>query len=142
MATISKRGDRWCVQVRRRGHKSQNATFPTKGMAEATEADADTRYWDNLPDRIHATTLTLPEGVNSLSVDFLASDGAVLRTREAQVTRAGACGLAWVRGQSAIPANPRAPSSAPRDIMVEPVVIPPVPDPAPPAAASAEPSKS
>ena len=35
MATISKRGDRWCVQVRRRGHKSQNATFPTKGMAEA-----------------------------------------------------------------------------------------------------------
>lgn len=98
-----------------------------KGVAAATEAEADTRYWDNLPDRVHALTLSLPPSVTSLSVDFLAADGTVLRTREAAVTRAGACGLAWVRGDSAIPANPRAPNSAPRDTMYSPVEIPPKP---------------
>lgn len=98
-----------------------------KGVAEATEAEADIRYWDNLPDRVHATTLALPASVNSLSVDFLASDGSVLRTREAKVTHAGPCGIAWVRGETALPANPRAPYSAPKETMYTPVVIPPRP---------------
>ncbi|MBC7905983.1 MAG: hypothetical protein H7Y60_04435 [Rhodospirillaceae bacterium] len=98
-----------------------------KAAAEATEADADTRYWDNLPDRIHAVSLTLPPMVTSLSVDFLASDGTLVRTREAKVTHAGACGLGWVRGESAMPANPRAPNSAPAETMYSPVVIPPRP---------------
>ncbi|HLO75108.1 MAG TPA: hypothetical protein VK196_01470 [Magnetospirillum sp.] len=98
-----------------------------KSIAEATEADADTRYWDNLPERVHATTLTLPNTVDKLSVDFLAADGEVLRTREAAITRAGTCGIAWVRGTPAVPANPRAPYSAPRDTMYMPVVIPPRP---------------
>lgn len=98
-----------------------------KGLAAATEAEADTRYWDNLPDRIHATTLALPASVRSLSVEFLASDGTPLRTREVAVTRAGACGLAWVRGESAVPANPRAPYSAPKETMYAPVIIPPKP---------------
>ncbi len=98
-----------------------------KGVSQATEAEADIRYWDNLPDRVHATTLALPPSVTRLSVDFLAPDGALLRTREAQVTRAGNCGIAWVRGESARPANPRAPYSAPRETMYEPVVIPPKP---------------
>lgn len=102
-----------------------------KGAAAATEPDADTRYWDNLPDRVHAATLKLPERVTSLSVDFVAGDGSVLRTREAKVTRVGACGLAWVRGDSAKPANPRAPYSAPKETMVTPVVVPGLPDPAP-----------
>lgn len=99
-----------------------------KGVSAATEAEADIRYWDNLPDRVYATTLALPDRVSSLSVDFLASDGALLRTREAKVTRAGACGLAWVRGKSALPGNPRAPYSAPRETMFAPVVIPPLDD--------------
>ncbi|MBX9633969.1 MAG: hypothetical protein K2X44_03220 [Magnetospirillum sp.] len=98
-----------------------------KAAAEATEADADTRYWDNLPDRIHAATVTLPPMVTSLSVNFLSPDGALLRTREVKVTHAGPCGLAWVRGESALPTNPRAPNSAPRDTMFTPVVIPPRP---------------
>lgn len=98
-----------------------------KGLAAATEAEADIRYWDNLPDRVHALTVKLPDSVKTLSVDFLADDGAVLRTREATITHAGACGLAWVRGDSAIPANPRAPYSAPRDKMYEPVALPPPP---------------
>ncbi|MGE5516356.1 MAG: hypothetical protein ACM31D_11120 [Bacteroidota bacterium] len=96
-----------------------------KGVSAATEAEADIRYWDNLPDRIHAVTLALPESVKTLSVDFLAADGSVRRTREAAVTRAGPCGIAWVRGESAMPANPRAPYSAPKETMYAPVVIPP-----------------
>lgn len=95
-----------------------------KAASEAAEAEADIRYWDNLPDRIHAVTLALPPGVTSLSVDFLASDGSLLRSREAKVTRAGACGIAWVRGDSAIPPNPRAPASAPRETMFTPVELP------------------
>jgi len=95
-----------------------------KGVSEATEADADIRYWDNLPDRVHAVTLPLPAALDKLSVDFLAGDGSVLRTREATITRAGTCGLAWVRGESAIPGNPRAPYSAPKETMYAPVVIP------------------
>ncbi|OJX73852.1 hypothetical protein [Magnetospirillum sp. 64-120] len=102
-----------------------------KGAAEAAEPDADTRYWDNLPDRVHAASLKLPERVTSLSVDFLAADGTYLRTREAKVTRAGACGIAWVRGDSAQPANPRAPYSTSKEAMVSPVVIPGLPAPAP-----------
>ncbi|MCR6630907.1 MAG: hypothetical protein NVV74_13145 [Magnetospirillum sp.] len=103
------------------------AGLVAKGVSEATEAEADIRYWDNLPDRIHAATLALPASVNGLSVDFLASDGSLLRTREVAITRAGACGLAWVRGENALPANPRAPYSAPRETMYAPVVIPPKP---------------
>lgn len=102
------------------------AGLVAKGVAEATEAEADIRYWDNLPDRVHALTLALPDKLDRLSVDFLAGDGSVLRTREAKVIRAGACGLAWVRGESAIPGNPRAPYSAPRESMYNPVIIPTV----------------
>lgn len=98
-----------------------------KTASDAAEAEADTRYWDNLPDRVHAVTLALPPSVTSLSVDFLGQDGSVLRTRQAAVTRAGSCGLAWVRGDSALPANPRAPSSAPVEAMFSPVTVPPLP---------------
>ncbi|MBF0325612.1 hypothetical protein A6A05_03095 [Magnetospirillum moscoviense] len=102
-----------------------------KAAAEAAEPDADVRYWDNLPDRVHAVTLPLPTSVNSLSVDFMAADGTVLRTREASVTRAGPCAISWVRGESAIPANPRAPASTNSAGMFAPVVIPPLPAPTP-----------
>lgn len=98
-----------------------------KGVAEAAEAEADIRYWDNLPDRVHGLPVALPAGVGSLSVEFMATDGSVVRTREAAVTRAGSCGLAWVRGKSALPGSPRAPYSAPSDTMAAPVVIPALP---------------
>lgn len=98
-----------------------------KAAAEAAEPEADTRYWDNLPDKIHATTLVLPPTATSLSVNFLAADGSQIRTREAKVTHSGSCGLVWVRGESAVPGNPRAPFSAPRETMFTPVVIPPRP---------------
>ncbi|MBC7952112.1 MAG: hypothetical protein H7Z12_09895 [Rhodospirillaceae bacterium] len=98
-----------------------------KAASEAAEADADIRYWDNLPDRVHAVSLSLPPMVTSLSVDFMAADGSLVRTREAKVTRAGACGLGWARGETAMPSNPRAPYSAPAETMYNPVTIPPLP---------------
>ncbi|MGE5477520.1 MAG: hypothetical protein ACM3Q1_12745 [Bacteroidales bacterium] len=96
-----------------------------KSVSAATEVEADTRYWDNLPDRVHALTLALPDSISTLSVEFVAPDGSVRRTREVAISRAGACGIAWVRGEPAMPANPRAPYSVPREAMYAPVILPP-----------------
>jgi integrase len=43
MATISRRGDRWRAQVRKRGHKPQSETFETKARAQAwaTQQEAE-----------------------------------------------------------------------------------------------------
>jgi hypothetical protein len=47
MASFIKRGETWRAQVRRRGHKAVNATFPTKAQAQAwarkIEAEMDAR---------------------------------------------------------------------------------------------------
>jgi hypothetical protein len=103
-----------------------------KAAAEAAEPDADTRYWDNLPDRVHGLTLALPAGVDKLAVQFYSPSHEPVRGKEAAVTRAGRCGLAWVRAESAFPHNPRAPFTAPPDQMFKPVEIPPLPaSPAP-----------
>ncbi|MEW5726243.1 MAG: hypothetical protein AB1918_00315 [Pseudomonadota bacterium] len=115
-----------------------------KAAAEATEPDADTRYWDNLPDRVHALTLPLPEDTRAVTVEFLAEDGAVVGAKEVAVSRAGACGLAWVRSQTAMPGWPRAPNSTAPEFMHTPIDLPPPPRPAdPPADAEAgTPAKS
>lgn len=102
----------------------------SKVAAAAIESEADTRYWDNLPDRVHALPLALPDTVKTVRVEFLSSSGEMLRGKEVPIRRAGRCGLAWVRGEGAIPHSPRAPYSAPPDQMNRPVVLP-----APPAAA-------
>ena len=98
-----------------------------KVAAEATEPNADTRYWDNLPDKVHGATLTLPEAVKSIHVDFLRSNGEVVATKEVEIWRAGKCGLGWAREEPARPFNPRAPFSAPSEQMMQAVVIPPLP---------------
>lgn len=95
-----------------------------KAAAEAAEPDPDTRYWDNLPDQVHGMTLALPENINSLSVKFGNAE-----PRDVEIRRAGRCGLAWGRSETAIPNNPRAPNSAPTDQMTMSVVIPPKPLP-------------
>ncbi|OAN53699.1 hypothetical protein A6A04_13930 [Paramagnetospirillum marisnigri] len=99
----------------------------SKWVASSIEADADIRAWDNLSDRIQGLTLSLPASVTSLTVEFQVPGGSSLGTREVAIQRAGRCGLAWVRDGSAIPKNPRAPSSVPPEIMASPVVIPPRP---------------
>ena len=99
-----------------------------KAAAEAAEPAADTRFWDNLPDRVHAATLRLPESVAAVDVDFMVPGlGTVLDTRRADIWRAGPCGVAWVRDGRADAIAPRAPNSAPGETMAMPVVIPPLP---------------
>ncbi len=109
-----------------------------KAAAEATEPDADIRYWDNLPDRVHGLPVSLPANTRAVTVEFLAEDGTVLRSKEVAITRAGACGLAWVRGQDAMPGWPRAPNSAPPETMHAPINLPPRPTETP-AKAEAKP---
>ena len=98
-----------------------------KAASEATEPNADTRYWDNLPELVHATTLSLPDTVNNLTVEFLRGNDEVVSRKTVDIWRAGKCGLGWVREESARPTNPRAPHSAPDDQMMQAVVIPPLP---------------
>lgn len=99
-----------------------------KGIESAVEADADTRYWDNLPGKVHALTVALPESVSVLPVEFLNGSGTVIapKTRTARIMGVGRCRLGWVRANPAFPIPPRAPNSAPPEIMAQPVSVPPV----------------
>lgn len=99
----------------------------SKAFASAIESEADTRYWDNLSDRVHGLTLTLPEGVKTLRVEFQSPGGTTLRQDRIAIHRAGRCGIAWIRDGATLPRNPRAPNSAPADTMAAPVIIPPPP---------------
>ncbi len=110
-----------------------------KAAAEAAEPNADTRYWDNLPQIVHAATMTLPETVQTVKVEFLRGD-QVAETKDVEILRAGKCGFGWVREESARPGTPRAPFSAPDDQMLQAVVIPPLP-PEPAVATAAAPGK-
>ena len=99
----------------------------SKATAYSIEAGADTRYWDNLPDRVLGVTLALPDRVRTLRVEILGPRGDPLRFTEIPITRAGRCGIAWVRDGDTLPRNPRAPNSVPPEVMASPVIIPPIP---------------
>ncbi|KIL99540.1 hypothetical protein CCC_04056 [Paramagnetospirillum magnetotacticum MS-1] len=96
----------------------------SKLFASAVESQADTRYWDNLSDRVQGLTLALPEKVTTLSVEFQSPGGTTLDTVHSPIRRVGKCGIAWARHGSAIPRNPRAPNSVPPDVMASPIIIP------------------
>jgi hypothetical protein len=98
----------------------------SKLFAHSIEAQADTRYWDNLSDRVQGLTLALSDKVTTLTVEFQSPGGSVLETVQSPILRAGKCGLAWARHGSAIPRNPRAPNSVPPDVMASPIIIPAV----------------
>lgn len=53
-----------------------------------TKTEADTRYWDNLPDQIHIASVHLPPGNHSLRFEFLDESGQLLDalTRETTVS--------------------------------------------------------
>jgi hypothetical protein len=98
----------------------------SKLFASTIEAQADTRYWDNLSDRVQGLTLSLPDKVAAIDVTFQSPGGAPLETVARPIQRAGKCGLVWARHGSAVPRNPRAPNSVPADVMASPIVIPAV----------------
>lgn len=102
-----------------------------KAAEEAAEPDADTRYWDNLPDRVHGLTLPLNEKDSKVTVEIVDFMDKPQRSQDVAIQRAGKCGLAWARSVPAQSIGPRAPFSAPEEQMAQAVVIPPMP--APPA---------
>lgn len=96
----------------------------SKLFASTIESQADTRYWDNLSDRVQGLTLSLPDKVGTIDVSFQSPGGTPLETVARPIQRAGKCGLVWARHGSAVPRNPRAPNSVPADVMASPIVIP------------------
>jgi len=87
--------------------------FVADGVSNAVRPEADTRYWDNLPDAVHVATMALPAEKQQAKVSFLDASEHSLPdlAKTAAVEFAGTCGLAWVRSRSAIPADVRAPGS-------------------------------
>jgi len=96
-----------------------------KAAADAAEPDADTRYWDNLPDRIHARSAKLPDDVTSLRVIVKSeANNTVLKEMDVPIVRQGQCGVAWARATTAMPQTVRAPNSVPPELMSAPVNLP------------------
>jgi len=44
-------------------------------ISQRAKAEADTRYWNNLPDAVHAASFKLPPGDHEITVDFINKDG-------------------------------------------------------------------
>lgn len=57
----------------------------SKVAAAATRAEADTRQWNNLPQRLSFAALKLPPGEHSGRIEFLDREGRVLAARSKQV---------------------------------------------------------
>lgn len=101
-----------------------------KTAAANAQPEADTRYWDNLPNKVYGVTLDVPPAMKTVTVDFLASSGAVLATKSVEIWRAGNCGLAWTTEASPEAIHPRAPNSVPINKMYQFITIPALPPPA------------
>lgn len=88
------------------------AGLVAKAVSEATTPEADVRYWDNLPDRVHLATARLddPPGVGLVG---FSNPGLYPATAiEAPVTTAGRCSILWARSESALTIPARAPNSS------------------------------
>ncbi|NQU41997.1 hypothetical protein HQ520_01840 [bacterium] len=75
-------------------------------IASKIKPRADTRYWDNLPDVVHVTTLRAPTADRTLSALFREKDGniqpSLSRTCKIHWEPARRASLAWTRSQSAL----------------------------------------
>jgi tetratricopeptide (TPR) repeat protein len=88
------------------------AGMVAKGVAAATTPEADVRYWDNLPDRVHVATLRLDDPPSTGRVTFrdpgLRPDTDV----DAAIVTAGRCSVMWARSESALDVPRLAPNSS------------------------------
>lgn len=62
---------------------------------------ADTRYWDNLPDKVHVLTTQARIGDN-VEVQFLDSDGRGVMNASGTVQKAGNFGIVWIRSRPSV----------------------------------------
>lgn len=84
-----------------------------KGISNAMKPEADSRYWDNLPDDISINTLKLDDiESTAITVTYL-GDGAALPddNSPAVVADPGACSIVWARSRSALDVNESAPNA-------------------------------
>ena len=58
----------------------------SKVASAATQTQADTRQWNNLPQRLSFAAVQLPPGQHSARLEFLDRDGSVLEQRTQKVT--------------------------------------------------------
>jgi len=75
-----------------------------QAVAERTQTQADTRHWDNLPDRVHVVTLNSEDNAHDLKVKFLKPNGRPIAKldQEANINFVNdRSGFAWVRARSA-----------------------------------------
>ena len=76
-----------------------------QAVAAKTQTQADIRYWDNLPDRVHVFTLNSRERNQRLKVSFLKPNGRQIENLEKEATITfvnDRFGFAWVRSRSAL----------------------------------------
>jgi len=78
------------------------ASVVAEGIAASTRPDADIRYWDNLPDRVHLATVKAPSRPFAVSVEYTAGetrndDSA----KPVEIFRAGRCAIGWSRSRPA-----------------------------------------
>lgn len=83
-----------------------------KTVSEATTPEADVRYWDNLPDRVHVATAQLDDPPTQALVGFANPGLYPAIAIEAPVTTTGRCSLLWARSDSALKIPARAPNSS------------------------------
>jgi tetratricopeptide (TPR) repeat protein len=75
-----------------------------QAVAERTQTQADTRYWDNLPNRVHVVTLNSEDHAHDLNVKFYKPNGRPIKKldQEAIINFVnGRSGFSWVRARSA-----------------------------------------
>ena len=71
-----------------------------QAVAERTQTQADTRYWENLPNRVHVVTLNSADHDQDLRVEFFKPNGRriVNLDKETAITFVNdRSGFAWVR---------------------------------------------
>jgi tetratricopeptide (TPR) repeat protein len=90
--------------------------FLADGIASAMKPEADARYWDNLPDKVHVLPLALTEQPHDVRAEILDGGGELIAglVKSGQVKFSGKCGLAWIRSRPATPGDVRAPGTVTR----------------------------
>ena len=106
MAAGSKRGDR-DSDKQEIGAAVAAVGLISLAAASAVQAQADTRYWDNLPDAVHVRTLHKePNELPCVNAQFLDGSSSRLKWLDADTVihfdPDGQHGLAWLRSRSAL----------------------------------------
>jgi tetratricopeptide (TPR) repeat protein len=79
-----------------------------QAVAERTQTQADTRYWDNLPDKVHVVTLNSADLDQELKAEFLKPNGRRIESLDKEISITNVndrSGFAWVQSRQRTPAG-------------------------------------